>query len=286
LSFIEKGLEDICISRSRERAHGWGIEVPGDKTQIVWVWLDALSNYITAIDYGEDREKFKKYWPADLHLIGKGISRFHCIYWPAFLISAKLSLPKLILVHGYITVDGQKMSKSLGNVIDPFSIVKKYGTDALRYFLLRESSPFEDLDFTFEKFEKRYNDDLAKGLGNLVARVISLAEKSKISKSREIKSTAFKEKLKITQKKWEENLENFQFNEALKTIWELISFCDKFIEVKKPWKKNGAKIVSELLFILEEISNFLRPFLPETAERISKQIITTKKEILFPQILK
>jgi methionyl-tRNA synthetase len=286
LSFIEKGLEDICISRSRERAHGWGIEVPGDKTQIVWVWLDALSNYITAIDYGEDGEKFKKYWPADLHLIGKGISRFHCIYWPAFLISAKLSLPKLILVHGYITVDGQKMSKSLGNVIDPFSIVKKYGTDALRYFLLRESSPFEDLDFTFEKFEKRYNDDLAKGLGNLVARVISLAEKSKISKIREIKSTAFKEKLKITQKKWEENLENFQFNEALKTIWELISFCDKFIEVKKPWKKNGAKIVSELLFILEEISNFLRPFLPETAERISKQIITTKKEILFPHILK
>jgi methionyl-tRNA synthetase len=284
LSFIEKGLEDICISRSVERAHGWGIEVPGDKTQIVWVWLDALSNYITAIDYGEDGEKFKKYWPADLHLIGKGISRFHCIYWPAFLISAKLPLPKMVFVHGYITVGGQKMSKSLGNVVDPFSLVEKFGTDALRYFLLREASPFEDIDFTFEKLKKRYNDDLAKGLGNLVARIISLAEKFKIQKSKEIQDKILKNNLEIAQKKWKENLESFQFNEALKVIFDFISFCDKFINEKRPWEEGNQKFIPDLLFALGSISELLSPFLPKTAEKILFQIETRKKEILFPKI--
>ena len=284
LSFIEKGLEDICISRSVERAHGWGIEVPGDKTQIVWVWLDALSNYITAIDYGEDGEKFKKYWPADLHLIGKGISRFHCIYWPAFLISAKLPLPKMVFVHGYITVGGQKMSKSLGNVVDPFSLVEKFGTDALRYFLLREASPFEDIDFTFEKLKKRYNDDLAKGLGNLVARIISLAEKFKIQKPKEIQDKILKNNLEITQKKWKENLERFQFNEALKVIFDFISFCDKFINEKRPWEERNQKFILDLLFALDSISELLSPFLPKTAEKILFQIETRKKEILFPKI--
>jgi len=284
LSFIEKGLEDICISRSVERAHGWGIEVPGDKTQIVWVWLDALSNYITAIDYGEDGEKFKKYWPADLHLIGKGISRFHCIYWPAFLISAKLPLPKMVFVHGYITVGGQKMSKSLGNVIDPLSLVEKFGTDALRYFLLREASPFEDIDFTFEKLKKRYNDDLAKGLGNLVARIISLAEKFKIQKAKEIQDKILKNNLEIAQKKWKENLERFQFNEALKVIFDFISFCDKFINEKRPWEERNQKFIPDLLFVLGSISNLLTPFLPKTAEKILFQIETKKKEILFPKI--
>jgi methionyl-tRNA synthetase len=284
LSFIEKGLEDICISRSVERAHGWGIEIPGDKTQIVWVWLDALSNYITAIDYGEDGEKFKKYWPADLHLIGKGISRFHCIYWPAFLISAKLPLPKMVFVHGYVTVGGQKMSKSLGNVVDPFSLVEKFGTDALRYFLLREASPFEDIDFTFEKLKKRYNDDLAKGLGNLVARIISLAEKFKIQKSKEIQEKILKNNLEIAQKKWKENLERFQFNEALKAIFDFISFCDKFINEKRPWEEGNQKFIPDLLFALGSISELLSPFLPKTSEKILFQIETKKKEILFPKI--
>jgi len=284
LSFIEKGLEDICISRSVERAHGWGIEVPGDKTQIVWVWLDALSNYITAIDYGEDGEKFKKYWPADLHLIGKGISRFHCIYWPAFLISAKLPLPKMVFVHGYITVGGQKMSKSLGNVVGPFSLVEKFGTDALRYFLLREASPFEDIDFTFEKLKKRYNDDLAKGLGNLVARIISLAEKFKIQKSKEIQDKILKNNLEIAQKRYKENLENFQFNEALKVIFDFISFCDKFINEKRPWEERNQKFILDLLFALGSISELLSPLLPKTAEKILFQIETKKKEILFPKI--
>ena len=284
LSFIEKGLEDICISRSIERAHGWGIEVPGDKTQVIWVWLDALSNYITALDYGKDGEKFKKYWPADLHVIGKGISRFHCIYWPAFLISAKLPLPKMVFVHGYITVEGQKMSKSLGNVVDPFFVVEKFGTDALRYFLLREASPFEDVDFTFEKLKKRYNDDLAKGLGNLVARIISLAKKFKISKSKEVKDEALKRNLKISAKKWKENLESFQFHEALRVIFDFISFCDKFINEKRPWEKENKKFIPDLLFALESISKLLNPFLPETSKKILSQIKTKKKEILFPKI--
>ncbi len=284
LSFIEKGLEDICISRSIERAHGWGIEVPGDKTQVIWVWLDALSNYITALDYGKDGEKFKKYWPADLHVIGKGISRFHCIYWPAFLISAKLPLSKMVFIHGYITVEGQKMSKSLGNVVDPFFVVEKFGTDALRYFLLREASPFEDVDFTFEKLKKRYNDDLAKGLGNLVARIISLAKKFKISKSKEVKDEALKRNLKISEKKWKENLESFQFHEALRVIFDFISFCDKFINEKRPWEKENKKFIPDLLFALESISKLLNPFLPETSKKILSQIKTRKKEILFPKI--
>jgi methionyl-tRNA synthetase len=174
LSFIEKGLEDICVSRSEKRASGWGIDVPGDRTQKIWVWFDALSNYITAVGFSDDEKKFKEWWPADLHVIGKGILRFHAIYWPAILLSAKLPLPRAIFVHGYITVSGQKMSKSLGNIICPFKLVEKYGTDATRYFLLREIPATEDGDFTIEKFEKRYNSDLAKGLGNLVARTMAL----------------------------------------------------------------------------------------------------------------
>jgi methionyl-tRNA synthetase len=287
LVFLHRGLEDICISRSAERAKGWGINVPGDPSQYLWVWFDALSNYINAVGYGTNEKKFKKWWPADIHVIGKGISRFHCIYWPAILISAKLPLPKTIFIHGYITVGGQKMSKSLGNIIDPFELVQKYGTDAVRYFLLRESSPFEDLDFTFEKFKKRYNADLAKGLGNLVARVIALVKKFKIQNSKfkmKIQNSKLEREIDKTRKTWEKALDEFKFNEALVSIWDLISFCDKYIEEEKPWENRNQKVISNLLFVIEEIGKMLEPFLPETSKKIFEQIKIQKMEPLFPRI--
>jgi methionyl-tRNA synthetase len=287
LSFIKSGLEDICISRSSERAKGWGIDVPGDPSQKIWVWFEALSNYITAIGYGQDDKKLKEYWPADIHLIGKGVSRFHTIYWPAILLSAGISLPKTIFIHGYITSGGQKMSKSLGNVVDPFGLVNRYGTDPVRYFLLREVSPTEDGDFTDEKFRERYNADLAKGLGNLIARVITLLaknSKSQILIPKQIQNPELKRIINKTQEKYKEALEEFRFNEALVSIWELISFCDKYIEEKKPWENKNQKVISDLLFALENIAQLLKPFLPETSEKIIKQLKSKESKPLFPKL--
>jgi len=285
LSFINSGLQDFCISRSAKRAHGWGIEVPGDPTQRQWVWFDALSSYINAPGYPEDDKKFKKYWPADIHVIGKGILRFHAIYWTALLLSAKLALPKTIFVHGYLTSAGQKMSKSLRNIVDPFELVKKYGTDPVRYFLLREIPPTEDGDFTGQKFEGRYNADLASGLGNLVARVITMAAKFRIPAF--AKSRAGKQNSKIinnTWKNYKKALDNFKFNEALIAIWGLISWSDKYIEKERPWEGGKEKVINDLLFALENIAQMLEPFLPETAEKILKQLKTKKSQPLFPRL--
>jgi methionyl-tRNA synthetase len=285
LSFIRSGLEDFSISRPRERMRGWGIPVPGDRSQIIYVWFDALTNYISAIGYGRDEKTFKKYWPADLHVIGKDILKFHAIYWPAMLLSAKIELPRRILIHGFITVAGQKMSKSLGNIVNPLEIIEKYGADSLRYFLLRESSPFEDLDFTFEKFKKRYNSDLAAGIGNLVARIIGMSKRLKVKKTKKkIENSELREEVEKANQKWKTSLEEFKFNEALISIWDLISFCDKFIQEKKPWEKKEKEVVSDLLITLEEISKMLYPLLPETSERILKQIETQKMRPLFPKI--
>jgi methionyl-tRNA synthetase len=182
------------------------------------------------------------------------------------------------------------MSKSLRNVIDPFELVQKYGTDAVRYFLLRESSPFEDLDFTFEKFEKRYNSDLAAGLGNLTARVITLAQRSKIPpfSEKKLKKKDLKIKMAIekTLRKYKKAMEEFKFNEALATVWELVNFCDRYIQEKRPWEKKEEQkeIISNLLFSLSQISQFLEPFLPQTAEKIEKQIAGKKVEHLFPKV--
>ena len=180
LSFIKMGLEDFSISRSKKRAKDWGVPVPGDSAQIMYVWFDALANYLTALDFGGDEKKFKKYWPADIHVVGKGIIRFHAVYWVAMLLSAGLKLPKKLFVHGYITIEGQKMSKSLGNVIDPNELAKKYGTDPVRYYLLRYIHPVQDSDFSIKKFEDAYTADLANGLGNLVSRVAGLIEQNNI----------------------------------------------------------------------------------------------------------
>ncbi len=279
LGFIKQGIGDISFSRSKEKLE-WGIPVPDDFSQTIYVWTDALPNYISALGY-ENGKNFKKYWPADVHCIGKDILKFHALIWPGMLLSLGLPLPKTIFIHGFITVAGQKMSKSLGNVIDPFKLVEKYGTDAVRYYLLREIPSTEDGDFTYEKFEQRYNSDLADGIGNLVARVQKLAEifNLQFSISNKFSNPDFQKIINKTQKNYRKALDEFKFNETLKSIWELISFCDKYIEEKKPWQSKDKKVISDLLVVLDNIAGLLEPFLPETSEKIKKR--TTKP--LFPR---
>jgi len=289
LSFINSGLQDFCISRTSERAKGWGIDVPGDETQKMWVWFDALSNYINALGYGSnDESKFLEFWQNNdlkIHIIGKGINRFHSVYWLAMLLSAGISLPKTLFVHGYITVDGQKMSKSLGNVINPYNLVEKYGCDAVRYFLLREIPALGDGDFTFEKFEKRYNSDLAGGIGNLLSRTLVMINKKNVIFNRNPEAI-FVDKNREVDKKIKDNF--IQFNDTLSEIWELVSFCDKYIEEKKPWaiedKDENEIVFSNIIYSLKNISQMLKPFLPDTAEKMEEQIKTLRPEPLFPRI--
>ena len=183
VSFIKSGLEDFSISRSNERAHGVGVPLPGDDNQKIYVWFDALTIYMTGVGWGYDEKLWRRWWPADLHIIGKDIIRFHAVYWPAMLLSAGLPLPKALLVHGFISSGGRKMSKTLGNVIDPYAVIKKYGVEPLRYFLLSQIPTLDDGDFTVEAFKSVYQADLANGLGNLAARLAKLCEKGAIDKS-------------------------------------------------------------------------------------------------------
>lgn len=284
LSFIDQGLEDFSISRSKERAKGWGVTVPGDESQIMYVWFDALNVY---------RSAAPDLWPANLHIIGKDIVRFHAIYWPAMLLSAKIDLPKELFVHGFITVDGQKMSKSLGNTVDPFELVKKYGVDPVRYYLLREIPSDNDGDFSEAKFIGRYNADLANGLGNFVSRVLTLAEGLEL-KLDEV-SGQFKEKIQATAQKAGEHIQEKRFHDALASIWELISFGDTYLNEKEPWKvqdgEEKRKILVNLISIVQALSSLLLPCLPETSQKIQSllsggDVVTTQKPNgpLFPRI--
>lgn len=281
LSLINQGLLDVSFSRPKEKLQ-WGIPVPDDDKQVIYVWADALVNYISALDY-PNGEKFKEYWPADVHVVGKDILRFHATIWPAMLLSLGIELPKVIFVHGFITADGQKMSKTLGNVVDPFALVEKYGTDAVRYFFLREIPSTEDGDFSFEKFETRYNANLAGGLGNLVARVLTLAHDKVPNK---FSNSNFRVLVEKTEKEIDIALKEFQFNLALEKIWNVIQFCDKYIEEKKPWKDSPEQkeVIGDLLLAISFVANFLQPFLPETAEKIVAQLQYGKGESLFPRI--
>jgi len=301
LSFIQHGLEDFSISRSKERAKDWGISVPDDDSQIIYVWFDALINYITALDfYKEKSDLYEKWWNRSnerIHFIGKGITRFHAIYWPAMLLSAKLRLPTTIFVHGYLTIDGKKISKSLGGAIDPFEIAKKYNPEIIRYFLLREISSFEDGDFSEQRLRERYNSDLAQGLGNLVSRVLALGEQYGKQIMVQCLGTASVTKSWSDYKK---QMEAFRFNDALATIWNLISYCDKYISDTKPWEKisDFQKILGELIYILGNISLMISPAMPETSKKIleflklqniskeswlSQKVLLKKQPPLFPK---
>ena len=278
LAFLEQPLHDISISRSNERARNWGVPVPGDPTQRLYVWLEALNIYQSGVGFGWDEERYRRWWPADVHVIGKGILRFHAIYWPAFLLSAKLPAPKALFVHGYVTVDGQKMSKTVGNVIDPFDVLAKYGTDPVRYYLLREVPSYGDGDFSYRKFEERYNGELADGLGNLVSRVAALGEK--------ISPVAFqfpkdllpnvRDAVHAAFANYELAFAGIRLNDALAEIWRLISFTDRYLNAAAPWavadQVEFRRIISNAAYLVSTIANLLRPFLPQTADKIQEQI--------------
>jgi len=294
LRFVEAGLEDFSISRSRARARDWGIAVPDDPGQVMYVWVDALANYITALDYAADGERFQHYWqdaPDRVHVIGKGILRFHAVYWPAMLLSAGLPLPTHIIVHGYFTVGGQKMSKSLGNVIDPVDVTERFGSDALRYYVLREINPFADGDFTVEKLAGRYRSDLGNDLGNLLNRAISMIARyregvipnSSWSDAGELENE-LAETLGVAAAKVELAMEGYDPQAALIAIWEVISTANTYVEQSAPWniaksERNGEippgrldTVLHALAITLGKLAQLLYPFLPETAEKMAAQL--------------
>ena len=285
LAILKDGLEDISISRSKAKLH-WGIDVPDDESQVMYVWFDALSNYISAIGYGDDSASFDEFWPADLHMIGKDILRFHAALWPAMLLSAGLKPPKAIYVHGFITTSGQKMSKTLGNVIDPAEIIKAYEADALRYYLLREMSSGQDNDFNFFHFQKIYEADLANELGNLVQRVAAMIKQyqnSEIGQSLHSVHDATP---------YHDAMIELRFDKALEEVWLLIKGLNQYVDEEKPWavaKQDPDqlnKILTHAAGDILQIANLLQPFLPNTADRII-QIYANKINldigILFPK---
>ena len=279
LSFIKSGLQDFSVSRTNERAKNWGVPVSKDDSQRIYVWFDALNIYQSGIGFGWDDAKYKKWWPADVHVIGKGIIRFHAIYWPAILLSSGLKLPKTLFVHEYFTVNGQKMSKTIGNVIDPIELIEKHGADPLRYYFLAKFSPFQDGDFSEDKFKEVYNADLANGLGNLVARVARLCEK--------VKHQA-KENKEELNKDVQEKLSEYKFNEAISFVWNKIAEIDKKINREEPWKladEDLKKTLEVYVSDIQTIGTNLKPFLPETAEKILKQFSGKIKSAapLFPR---
>ncbi len=281
--------EDISFSRPSESL-SWGIPVPNDPSQTMYVWADALTNYISALDYANESDQFKKFWPADVHLVGKDILRFHAMIWPAMLLSAGVELPRAIYVHGFMNVEGQKMSKTVGNIIDPIEVVEKYGVDALRYYLLREIPSGEDGDFSYKKLEDRYNGDLANGLGNLVQRVATLIDTNlygELIYKEELIEKETSNKAEESGKSCKNNINNFKLHEALGNIWELVNFANVYIDNKKPWalKENPEeflKVMANLVYCIYSISWNLQSFLPGTSEKIFKIYETEDRKADVP----
>jgi len=282
ISFIKSGLKDISATRTTVK---WGVPVPFDPKHTVYVWFDALVNYISALGYlTDDDTKFKRYWPADIHLIGKDILRFHAIIWPAILMALNIPLPKTVLAHGFWTIKGGKISKSKGNRVDPHELINLYGVDALRYFLLREVPLGLDGEYSDEAFHRRYHSDLANDLGNLVNRVLTVAEKyteGKVPEPKEFKEedTYLLQKGEDVANEVEEAMANFNPANALTQIWEVIQEANRYIDQQAPWNlaSSGDKdrlntVIYTLLETLRKISIMLYAFIPNTAEEIQRQL--------------
>jgi methionyl-tRNA synthetase len=293
-SFVARGLDDLSVSRSRERARGWGVPVPDDQDQVMYVWVDALANYITALGYGQDGELYDRYWtnsPDRVHCIGKGILRFHAVYWPAMLLSAGEPLPTTVFVHGYLTIAGGKISKSLGNTVDPVELCAAYGADAVRYWLLREVPPTLDADYTNDKLERRYNADLANDLGNLLNRTVSMVgryrkgfvpeSETTLSQSQDLRSAAEN----LPERLQKAMGHDYDPQAALAAINELVVRANRYVEEMAPWaaskeERNGdtsatAKLDETLSHLIEALRitcHSIRPFLPGAAERMAEQL--------------
>lgn len=288
-NFVSRGLEDFSISRLRSKLP-WGINIPGDPEQVMYVWFDALINYISTLGWPKDLKTFNDFWPG-VQIAGKDNLRQQSAIWQAMLLSAGLPPSQQIIIHGFITALGQKMSKTIGNVIYPEDIIQKYSADALRFWFASEISIFEDGDFSFKKFNEVYNAKLADGLGNLYARILALAEKIKEFKFKNSIDKQIEQKINQTRLKVNELAENYLFKEAIREIWDLIAFGDNYINQTEPWKNYDSEIIYNLIVILDNISSLIYPFMPQTAEIITQSIINQNNKIiakrqktLFPKI--
>ncbi|MGC9292377.1 MAG: methionine--tRNA ligase [Acidobacteriaceae bacterium] len=275
VAFVRSGLKDLSISRT---SFNWGIPVPGDEKHVIYVWMDALANYITALGYGsdapEDQARFAKYWPADLHLIGKEISRFHCVYWPAFLMAAGLPLPKSIVAHGWLLFEQSKMSKSRGNIVRAETVLDVLGADALRYFLLREIVFGQDGGFSFDALVQRYNADLANGYGNLVSRTLTMIAKYFDGVVPVPTEGVVKEFGAISETR--KSLDDLDFSRALEGIWQIVAGVDGYLTASAPWKEEQRHIRANVLYTAAEsiriITALVYPVIPDAAAKVWKQL--------------